>query len=1485
MIIFLLFFAFINATIINIPADYITFYDAISASVNGDTILVQPGTYLENINYAGKNITIGSLFLTTQDTSYISQTILDGFQNGSVVTFDSSEDSTEVLTGFTVTNGYTYNNGGGIYCDNLSSPKLDNLRIINNSSDEDGGGIYCIDNSNINLENVIISNNSVVESGGGIYCHSSDLNLENVIISNNSAVDSGGGILCYSSDLNFKNVIISNNNAYLGGGILCSYCTLILTDVTINENAANNSGGGIYFNNSSSSIENVTISSNTSNQGGGIFCSSSDPLFTNVTISNNTAADYGGGIFCGGLSNPELVNCILWNISSHEVFLNQSSTILISYSDIQGGESGIFNNNGSVFWLIGNIDSEPLFVDSLNSDFHLQWDSPCIDSGHPDLDGDGIAWLTDPDDQDPDGTRMDMGAYYHDQHLPKVDFIANVTSGLYPLTVQFTDLSTIGNLGSSIDSWGWDFDNDGTEDSNEQNPTYIYNLPGNYTVSLTVTDNLFENIRIKHNYILVQNIINVPGDYSTIQGGINASLDGETVLVQPGVYYENITFLGKNVTVASLYLTTQDTTYISQTVIDGGQLNSVVIFEGGEDSTSVLLGFTITNGYANGMGSGQGGGIYCNSSSPTIMNCNITNNSTDGEGGGIGCLNASSPSIIACCISDNYSDYGGGIRIHNSEINVEKCLLFNNNASYSGSAICSWTGSNMIISNCTFYNNIGGYAAITVPNGSNAEITNTILWNDNPAEIYGYGNFIINYSNIQGGYAGTGNLNIDPIFIDPENGNFNLEWNSPCIDAGDPTSPYDQDGTIADMGAFYYDQRKPIADFTADVTFGNFPLTVQFTDLSTIGNLGSSIDSWSWDFDNDGIEDSYLQNPIYTYNMPGIYTVSLTVTDDGFEDTEIKEDYIGVDQEIVVNDIQPTPGAVTINEMETIDFFFSGYDPDGNPLEYSWKLEGVEVSIDSTYLFETNYTSAGLYLLTLDVTDNFSDNSIYYEWNVTVTDVDQEIVVNDIQPTPGFITINENEIINFFIDAYDPDGNNLEFSWKLDGIEESTTSTYDFITDYSSAGDYIVTLEVTDNFGTDRISRNVSRNTLNFLWNVTVIDVDQEIVVNDIQPPPGTVTIDEMETIDFFFSGFDPDGNSLAFSWELDGVEVSVDSTYLFITDYTSAGVYLVTLNVTDNFNDRNNTSRNELNYSWAVLVIDVDQTIVVNEILPAPGEVIINETENINFSFSGYDPDGNLLEYIWELNGVEVSIDSTYLFTTDYTSAGEYVVTLEVTDNFGTDRISRNVSRNTLNFLWNVTVIDVDQYIIVNNLSYADSIGGIWQTIDQTIDESDSLMFFIDATDPDGNPLEYHWQLDGEEVSMDSFYTFLTDFNSAGEYEVTLYVTDNFGTRDELNFLWNVTVNNVVGSSGILIPTITKLYQNHPNPFNPVTNIQFDIKENETGILSIFNLKGQIIETQRFNSGKHDYLWNAKDCSSGIYFYKLKAGDLQKVKKMLLLK
>jgi len=98
ILLFLLFTFSLPATIINVPADQPTIQVGIDAAVDADTVLVQPGTYVENINYNGKLITVGSLFLTTFDTTYISQTIIDGDSLDTVVTFSSGEDTTAVLS-------------------------------------------------------------------------------------------------------------------------------------------------------------------------------------------------------------------------------------------------------------------------------------------------------------------------------------------------------------------------------------------------------------------------------------------------------------------------------------------------------------------------------------------------------------------------------------------------------------------------------------------------------------------------------------------------------------------------------------------------------------------------------------------------------------------------------------------------------------------------------------------------------------------------------------------------------------------------------------------------------------------------------------------------------------------------------------------------------------------------------------------------------------------------------------------------------------------------------------------------------------------------------------------------------------------------------------------------------------------------------------------------------------------------------------------
>ncbi len=155
-------------------ADFTSIQAAIEVSDVGDTVLVSPGRYYENINFLGKDITVTSRYMENYDESFINNTIIDGNQNGSVVVFENHETNEAMLSGFTITNGSGYDydgdndftNGGGIFI-SWASPILSDLIIENNTCKGNGGGIV-VSSSTTSLSNVIVRNNYCYGGGGGI---------------------------------------------------------------------------------------------------------------------------------------------------------------------------------------------------------------------------------------------------------------------------------------------------------------------------------------------------------------------------------------------------------------------------------------------------------------------------------------------------------------------------------------------------------------------------------------------------------------------------------------------------------------------------------------------------------------------------------------------------------------------------------------------------------------------------------------------------------------------------------------------------------------------------------------------------------------------------------------------------------------------------------------------------------------------------------------------------------------------------------------------------------------------------------------------------------------------------------------------------------------------------------------------------------------------------------------------------------------------
>ncbi len=754
----------ILADTLHVPGDYATIQAAIDAAVTGDEVIVADGTYTgdgnKNLDFGGKEITVRS---ASGDPALC---IIDCESIGCGFVFNSDESAGAIVADMKITNGAGFDtgdpdklHGGGIYC-REASPTITGCIIRDNTTtgeSANGGGVY-VRGGAPTFSNCVIRANVAQHWGGGIFLQDSgNATLINCLIDGNSGDSSGGGGYCEGHDASLINCAITRNAATFGAGFGCTASNLTMTNCVISENA-----DGIAF-----------------------YSFAATPTLTNCTITANV------GTACRSVDSAvTITNCVLWNDDWPEIVIESGGSPTVSYSNVQGGWAGT-----------GNLALDPLFA--FPTDGHLLPTSPCIDSGTnapagglPATDADGNARSLDGDGDLVAVT--DMGAYEFNTAAPSIalsatrfDFIA-LPGGAAP-TDQTLSLRNAGGATlnweiANLPSWLSAAPASGSS-SGEVNLVTLSvdtsGLPaGTYVAALTASDPAAVNTPRELTVELrLTSTLHVPAEYATIQAAIDAAPVGAQIAVADGTYTgvgnRDLDFGGKSITVGSA---SGDPTLC---IIDCENAGRGIRFNSGEGPDSVFDGFTITNGSQI---DGSGGGIACiSNSSPTISNCVLRENVAK-YGGGIFCK-SSSPVVTGCMIADNTaSNRGGGVRCWASaHPMLVNCAIVRNSSDHLAGGLDCQQSSDPSLTNCTITANVadteGG--GVYCSSASEPTFANCIVWGNTPDAVSAdpYAPEFI-YSDIEGGWTGAGNIDSDPLFLDPNNGDYHLAATSPCLDTG-----------------------------------------------------------------------------------------------------------------------------------------------------------------------------------------------------------------------------------------------------------------------------------------------------------------------------------------------------------------------------------------------------------------------------------------------------------------------------------------------------------------------------------------------------------------------------------------------------------------------------------------------------------------------------------------------------------------------------
>ncbi len=778
---------------IEVPSGlYQDIQSGINAVLEGDSVVVLPGVHTgqgnRNLDFHGKNIV-----LISRDGSEFTTIDLEGEDRALILT--SGESLESVFAGFRIENAAER-------CIYLADASL-SMRDLHLLLLEDGKGIGA-SNASVVIEDMSIDGQEFWNTKG-IGLSNCDATISNVRIVNckesfASALDASNCVISADS------LEIRSNWAGNFAPVYISYGSAFI-DNSLFVDCYGDIGGALQIYHSIAEVTNSTFIDNDADRfGGAVALKDEDTLgtFTNCSFIRNSADNAGAGMICYESAHGSLIGCAFYGnrgnairVSWSQSFLNLDNTLVafnegfgittdvahlveIDCCDFFANSFGNYDGLDDPTGLYGNISEDPMFCNEGSEDEPLtvSANSPCL----PENNDCGL--LIGPSAADCELLMYAITGHIEDKEgLP---IIGAELSGHYETYI--TDENGDYEI-PSIEGW-----------SGTISP-YFENY--HFTPENREYQELPSDIQSEDYLAYFSTLHQVPSEYPSIGEALEIALEGDTILVAPGTYTgsnnRDMEFQGENVVLMS-----EQGPDI--TTIDCENLGRAFVIHFGENSSTIIDGFTIRGGLANEnlIGGERGGAILIHGASPTLRNLVLFENTCpEGYGGGMALEDCSSVLEDIRFIENEASGFygkGGGIHLQESNPTITGCLFHRNYAFRYGGGICG-EDSPFHISNSTFVNNVAGWGGGAVAgDSSNGAFFDAVILAFNRstgggAVFHGNHNYpfvftcSVFFDNGEIPYSGSfidpvgfdGNIEADPDFCDPGSEDFTLQSSSPCL--------------------------------------------------------------------------------------------------------------------------------------------------------------------------------------------------------------------------------------------------------------------------------------------------------------------------------------------------------------------------------------------------------------------------------------------------------------------------------------------------------------------------------------------------------------------------------------------------------------------------------------------------------------------------------------------------------------------------------